>query len=298
MKFNEYYGILGKEYVDVLLETDILLFLDPNKINKVKTDMFDKETARCRVMSYFLYVNQHYKEGKKDLAFSLINCSSEINSTRLGYSKGKPFGKGASAEILDKFFSKFQKLADLDDSILRQPWLIPLFVENFGADRFSDLITNIICKELSEFTFNVCVKYGIQEQTKEFKLQGFYNIETQKWETISVRLPYDSEGKPILLVPKEMTVSEYDFTVQEYVGQVILVQKQMEHLDKRSPLVTMKWVKSRDKFVAIPPSKKKLKEVEIRREYPIKGGMKRYALDESLKQPHLLTQYINFVENR
>lgn len=296
--FNNYFQIDGQEYVNVLLETDTLLFLDPNKIKKVKTKLFNKELAESKIMAYFLNVNRLYKEGKKDLAFCLIDCSKEINATRLGYSSGKPFGKGASAEILDEVFSNIQTLGNLDASLLRQPCLIPLFVQNFGADRFSDLITNIICKELSEFTYNACKKYGIQDKTKDFKLDGFYDIDEQQWKPITVRLPYDDEGNPIILVPKEMTVSQYDFTVNEYIGKVILVQKQMEHLDKKSPLIKTKWVKSRNDFVYSPPSKKILREVEIRNKYPIKGGSKSYALEESMRQPHLLIQYIKFVENR
>ncbi|MBL1228291.1 hypothetical protein IW492_03465 [Enterococcus sp. BWB1-3] len=297
VKFNEFFNVRGNEYVDIDLATDTTVFLDPNKIKKVGAGLFKSQLAESKIMAYFLNVNNLYSIGDKSKAFSLIDCSKEINATRLGYSSGKSVGKGASPEILDEVFSKIQELGKLDSSLFSQPCLIPLFVNNFGEDRFSDLITNIICKELSEFTYEICKKYDIQK-LKKFKLNGYYDLEDQCWKSIEVMLPYDGDEKPIILVPREMTVNKYDFTVREYIGKVILVQKQMEHLDKKSPLVNVKWVKSKNDFVYSPPSKKLLRKVEIKENYPNRGGSKAYAIEESVKQPHLLIQYIRFVENR
>lgn len=298
IKFNSLFNVNGEEYENINLDSDTPLFLDPNKIKNVRTTMFDAKLADNKIMAYFLNVNKLYAAGKKSEAFALIDCSKEINATHLGYSRGNSAGKGASPEILDKVFSQIQKLGDLEESLLSKPCLIPLFVKNFGEDRFSDLITNIICKELSQFTLEICKKYNLLSQTKTFQLNGFYDLEEQKWKTIDVILPYDQNGKPIILVPKEMLVKKYDYTVQEYIGQVILVQKQMEHLKNHTPLVTIKWVKGQQKFVHYPPSKKILRQEEIKTNYPNRGGTKEYAISESLKHPHLLIQYIRLVENR
>ncbi|EMW5406251.1 hypothetical protein AAFB36_002150 [Enterococcus faecalis] len=133
---------------------------------------------------------------------------------------------------------------------------------------------------------------------KKFKLNGYYDLEDQYWKSIEMIFPYDGDGKPIILVPREMTVKKYDFTVREHIGKVILIKKQMEHMDKKSPLVNVKWVKVKNDFVYSSPSKKILRKVEIKENYPNRGGSKAYAIEGSVKQSHLLIQYIRFVENR
>lgn len=133
---------------------------------------------------------------------------------------------------------------------------------------------------------------------KKFKLNGYYDLEDQCWKSIVVVFPYDGYGKPIILVPREMAVKKYDFTDREHIGKVIFIKKQMEHMDKKSPLVNVKWVKVKNDFVYSPPSKKLLRQVEIKENYPNRDGSKAYAIEESVKQSHLLIQYIRFVKNR
>lgn len=291
-KFNNFFNISGNEYFDVDLSEDTESFIDPSKFNKVSTVLFDKNTASKKVTQYFQTVYELYETGSRQDAVAMINDVPEISATRLGYSRGTHKGKGPSFQILNRVFSLLVPLSKENPEVLNEPCMLPMFTPNFASDRFSDLITNIICSELCDFTSKICEKYGLLSDCKTYELKGYFDYESGTWAKINVKLPVDMNGQPIILIPIELSVPKYNFNVQEYISQIILPIFQQEHLERNSPLVTSKYVKKFDGMVATAPSKKTLWKEEVRSSHPQKGGSKEFALEESLKRPHLITQYI------
>lgn len=294
MYFNEHFKIKEEECLDIPLQSDIELYVDPNRISLVNSPIFDGTMAKKKIESYFLTIFDLYLQGKKSLAIDLLDAPKEINATHLGLSKGNSQGTGPSREILNRFFDKVTVDGRLKKSILSRPVLIPLFVRNFGSDRFSDLIVNIISKELADFTNSICTRHAIE--TSSSQLCTYYDIQTGKWQTLTADLPVGPDGKPILLVPNELGVNKYGFSAETYVNQIVFVYLQDEHLAKNSSLVTMKSIKG--VLTPVKPTKKLLYRVEVKEAYDVFGKVKTFALDQSLENPHLLQQYIEFVEGR
>lgn len=99
------------------------------------------------------------------------------------------------------------------------PQDIPVLIPGFAEDGLSDLLTNILHKELNEFTLNQMKKHGINSNgTSEFY---YWNSQSLKWELIN-RPSYLYMGKEILVVPKNIVRRNYLFGAGQYFERVIL----------------------------------------------------------------------------
>ncbi|WP_225744976.1 hypothetical protein [Marinilactibacillus sp. Marseille-P9653] len=293
IRFNQHFNKQDDRYLDIPLNSDVKKFVDPVKIAGINEPLFDSKKASFKVQEYFKKGFSLYAEGNKNLAISLLSEPKEINATHLGLSKGASKGNGPSEEILDGVFQKITSEEFLRNSFMARPTLIPLFVPNFGADRFSDLTVNIISKELAEFTENICKELGIPVYVTG--LCKYYDVSDGKWKQLVANLPMGPDKKPILLVPAGLVTDNYKFSIEKFVYTVIFAHLKDEHLNRRSPLVTYK--EKNGVLTPVKPTNRVLKEHEIRTKYKDRGMLKAFALDKSLEHPHLLEQYISFIED-
>ena len=123
----------------------------------------------------------------------------------------------------------------------------------------------------------------------------YFDTSDGKWKQLIANLPMGPDMKPILLVPSGILTEKYKFSAEKFVYSVIFDFLKDEHLNKMSPLITYR--EENGKLIPIKPSNKELKEHEIKRNYPNRGMFKAFALDQSLENPHLLEQYIKFIED-
>ncbi|API88394.1 hypothetical protein BKP56_03360 [Marinilactibacillus sp. 15R] len=278
---------------NLTLNADVKKFVDPVKITGLNEPLFDSKKASFKVQEYFKKGFSLYAEGNRELAISLLSEPKEINATHLGLSKGASKGNGPSEEILDGVFQKITSEEFLRNSFMARPTLIPLFVPNFGADRFSDLTVNIISKELAEFTEKVCNELDIPVYLTG--LCKYYDVSDGEWKQLIAKLPMGPDLKPILLVPAGLVTDKYKFSVEKFVNSVIFAYLKDEHLNRRSSLITYKEIDG--VLTPVKPTNKMLKEHEILMKYKERGMFKAFALDKSLEYPHLLEQYISFIED-
>lgn len=89
----------------------------------------------------------------------MLSHAGEQNATRLGYGDGDN-GKGNTAEGLMKKFSALDSLIDYIPN-MSKPEDLTIFLPNFAEDGLSDLLTNILHKQLNEFTLSQLNKFEI-----------------------------------------------------------------------------------------------------------------------------------------
>lgn len=295
--FSEIFNIESKavEFVDITLDSDNEYYIDPNKLNEVDTELFNASLALNKVRSYFEEAFTLYVSGNEKKAIDLLSNPKEINAVRFGLSEGVPKGNGTSRDLLHDFFEKITSSEILKDLFSGSYTTFPLFVPRFGPDRFSDLISNIISKELAEFTFNICKKYNIE--TKIINLCKYYDVNTKEWLTLEVSLPIDNNDNPILLVPTQLAVEKNDYSASDFVQRILLVFLQNKHMEERTPsLIRFKFSKSENKEVPIEPTKEMVREYEINEKYTSPNKEKKFALDMVESYPQLLQQYLDTKE--
>ena len=181
--------------VDVLLNTDTLLFIDPlllaaSSHAEIKNEANNAYNERFRIIIKLLAASKSiddvpWRNAKKLFQFS------EISWTCLGYGstvRGSGFGKDLVSTTLETA-SQIIALGIVDvDLFMALAW----FEEGIGPDRISDMTTNIILNSLIKYSSRV---------NSELKLPiRKVKVGTDVHELIIN--PYSND--PLILVPKDI----------------------------------------------------------------------------------------------
>ncbi|WP_449452738.1 hypothetical protein [Streptococcus suis] len=268
------------DFLNIDTTRDTKLFLDPTKLFSTKLDKIF-QNASLKVESFFQEALRLYKSKQLDDLEELFNHSQECNQTHLGHSKGASRGTGASKKMLMKFFEQVVNSDSDSQKRLMSLTAMTILSPRFAEDRSSDLLTNILKKEIIEYTLKQAKIHNIQiiEDNKSF---GYYwDDEELKWMKISSFYILGKDKKPLLLLPKQIISKKYYFSVEKFVKIIIL------------PIY-------REKFAGQlgiykngnnkPISDKYLIQKLIREAYE-SNKWKEFANDELAKNPRLIINY-------
>jgi len=165
----------------------------------------------------------------------MLNNLSEPNETRLGVSKGLPQGRGVSGKQAHDLYSSIASSKATRSGLVTELSECDLFIDNIGADKVSDITTNIIRRYLVDYTQAQCTLHNVPMPHRV--PSGFlWDQERRIWREEYVFLPRYA-GKNVLLVPKHFVRRKMCLNSQDYLNKHILEFLQAEHLDARSALV-------------------------------------------------------------
>lgn len=219
------------DFVDVPVNTDIGLYLDPALI-EAGSDSFSRWCSDG-IDSFFDTVFRACAAEDLQTLRYLLGHSEEPNESHLGSSQRRSMGRGASLHILLPVFSDLIRQGLFARGVVTDPNDICVLAPNFDQDRMSDLLTNILRNQLSEFTIDRCRKLGIP---MEGVRHGYCWEEGDgSWACRNWRCPV-VDGKPVLLVPKTFVSRSYHMGIESYIRQQLLTFLQDEHLANCSPL--------------------------------------------------------------
>lgn len=181
-----------------ILNVDTKLFIDPVILKNSGQTNFGRQ-ANASFETYFSEVitllkaskitgDSAWREAQRRLHFR------EIPGTCLGYGSADIRGSAFGPFLSGRLIATAKEIIDLgvDDPDLFK--LLPLFEDGVGPDLISDMTTNIILKDIIQFTASACNELGVI--TEQFKYKGE-----------EVRLPRNpTQSKPtsVLLVPKDI----------------------------------------------------------------------------------------------
>jgi hypothetical protein len=278
------------EFLDVVLERDTKLYVDPRAFLALRTEWADECVNLIR--DFFEEVIQVIHAGDHDRARVLLSGLREPNETRLGLSRGRPSGRGVGAVLADDLYQSLVTSEAVKSGILEHLEDTALLVEGVGVDRISDITTNIVREKLIEFTVRMAEKYGM-ELWDDVDSGALWSPETGDWENRMTRMLYPA-GSPLILVPRAVVRWKLDYDPGEYYRYAVLRFLRQYELSRgtRSPLVQV-----------IKSGKRKgehrvyLKDVEAhyRKRY---GGQKRIVVRATREFPQILSDYKTSKENR
>jgi hypothetical protein len=277
-RFAEHFG-LGKsqhdlDFVDVLLETDIPLYVDPFAF-KVGDD---DRSIICNnlVVDFFEHIVECIRGGNSHRGRSLLNNLHEPNSTRFGLSSGRPQGRGIGGDKANDLFARLNKSRAVKTGILRDLSDCELMIPGIGNDNISDITINVIRQELASYTEEQCHLWKVP--TKRVSCGPAWFPDKDDWKSIYANLPV-YKGRQVLLIPKEFARYHLAADHRQYYDQFVLEYLQQENLNSNSSLV--KVLKNGRRTV----TKKSLKE-----HHPCS---KEFLLEFSEKHPEILQEYKN-----
>ena len=234
--FSEVFS-LGKtqaelDFVDIPVDTDIPLFIDPFGISR-RADRWSEQCHRT-IISFFEQVVDSIRSGNEALGRELLGHLREPNETRLGYSYSRPQGTGIGSYQSSQLFDALKESSAVRTGFLNSLEECELLVEGIARDKISDLTTNIIRYHLIEYTRDQCILLRIP--TQQLPLSPYYSAHDNEWISDYFELPL-AGGKPILLVPRAIVRYDTAYDAPRYYSNFVLSYLQAEHINANSSLV-------------------------------------------------------------
>ncbi len=277
-RFSDHFKINKKQsqldFVDIPLDTDIRLYVDPYALHISPVDWV--RTAGDLVVTYFDLLLQALKKGDKSKAMMMLSHLHEPNETRLGQSKGLPNGKGWSDGQARQLYDALARSKAIKSGLLKDIGDLELFLPGIAEDKISDLAINVIRSELVAYTQEQCELHDVP--TEEVPAKAFWNPDEERWEATYAQLPvYKDEG--VVLVPKVAVRQRLIPDGIEYYTHYILPFLQAEHVSAKSALVTLLRNGERKVYK---------KDLKAQSKY---GYSKEFLLEFSEKHPRVFKSY-------
>lgn len=279
VKVSEYFRLHRKQptldFVDVDIESDVRMFIDPRALRLLKTE-WGKDCIAL-VQDFFATVMDAIRNDENETACRLLRTLREPNETHLGLSVAKSRGRALGDESAGNVWqalstseaAKSGLLEDLEDTVL--------LVDGISTDIISDITTNIIRQPLIRYTQLACKWYGIP-LTPDVDSGPMWDPNNQDWFSEYVELPMVPTGK-LLLVPKAIVRRRLEYDADEYYRYYILEHLQHVELDANSELVE-----------TLRSGRRRVTKKALEEKY---GRGKNVNLRETQEDPSLLTRYRN-----
>jgi hypothetical protein len=288
MRVSRYYKLRRNQptldFVDVDLDRDLPFFIDPT-ILRVTDTPFTNEC--CAVLQdYFQSVLDAIVSKDNKKALRLLGELSEPNEVRLGLSKGRPRGRGIGADYAASIWGALQFSSAVRTGVIHDVEDTLLFIEGIGADRISDLVTNVIRRQLIGYTQGCCDLYGIPLVSAV--LGPCWNPQRHEWEIQSERLPVPGNRPPILLVPRFIVRRFMSYEVDKYYSSEIIPFLRTQELQHNGELVQILQRKAPKGSKRPIPPRRVVYSDDIRAKY---GDDKAAVLRLTEENPELLERY-------
>jgi len=278
MRFSQYLnlGLTQPEldFVDIDLDGDIRLFLDPYALRA----RGDPLAVQCvgDIRLFFQRLLDALRDGDRDRARALLGSLHEPNETRFGYSAHEPRGSGVGSEIAEKIFTALTKSRAIETGFIHDISDTELLVEGIGPDRVSDLSTNIVRPRLVRYTQDQCRLHNVQ--MRRVASGPVWDVEDETWREDYVDLPVYNERERILLVPKALVRRRGELSPQEYYDHYVL--DYLKALEISNPATELG---------RLIRGKRRITKKALREKYG--PGTKESLLQFSQNHPEVLTRY-------
>lgn len=207
-KFSEHFDIIKSqkdlEFVDILVDMDIPLFISPWRISASDCDMSYEIEQTLKV--FFSKLLSFIKDKNEAKAIGLLKYLREPKEIHLGYSLEKYTGKAIGNEKAKHLYKVFSDSKASKTSLLSDICYSQLLVEGIGSDNVSDMVATICRQIFADFTTKQCILNGVK--TFNVPLEVFNPVK-QVWEVKNFDLPV-YRGDHMILVPKKfISVDKY-----------------------------------------------------------------------------------------
>lgn len=286
MKFKEKYNIKDEvEFMDIELETDSKLFVDPYLIY-ISDDEFSNNCSN-KIVNYFEQLLKLAVLNDKVNGYKVVKYLQENNEVRFGYSLGKPLGKGFGKNKGKELFDILCKSKAVRTGMISDIFDASIMLDKVGYDKISDLTINIILEDLILFTQKQCKMYNVPLESVRLR-RPIWDSKKNNWINIkTVNLPVH-DGKPIILVPNNFVRPYMVYTyVKFYSNQMMPYYEKKAIEDPSCGLV--KILKR-----GIVPAKTK-----IRKEYPcLKDNVVGFIMEHPDEYSIYKYKQLNYVQEK
>ena len=286
MRVSQVYGLSGNqgtfEFIDVDVEKDIPLFIDPAAIASIRSPWTDSCTSA--IQGFFQAVLDKIVAGDEAGGRALLSHLTEENATHLGYSS-RSRGSGVGVGLAARFYEELSTSAAVRSGFVKDLEDTALLIEGVSEDRISDVTTNIIRRQLIEFTQRAADFHGIP-LAHGVAVGPHWDAAKKLWTQDTASLPLTEHG-PLILVPKAIVRRTLFFNSHEYYRHFVLEYFRYQELNNaNSPLVYV--LKSGERRVLKSDVEKKVRAAN---DDGTRGIEKRVNVDGTKRDPTIFDDY-------
>lgn len=221
------------DFVNINPNKDFPVYLNPF-VFSARSDLFSIEASRT-IVSFFQHNLTLIKEDKVDAARANFQHLNEPNETCLGQSRHRPRGRGVGADNADDLFESILRSRAMKTGLVEHLEDTAIFIPGIRRDKVSDMTTNIIRRNLIEYTQQQCDLLNIP-LTVDVPSGFFWDMNSMSWQQEHAAMLIVN-GKRILLVPKGVVSYVKEFDPSKYHRHHALVFLQGDHLQRNTRLV-------------------------------------------------------------
>lgn len=238
MKFSKQFNLppqAALDFVDIDNKEDLPLFFDPYVFAN-EEDPFGRDCSAL-ISSFFETVLACVRKDRRAQGHDLLAHLQEPNEICLGWSSGKPRGRGVGRLQADQLYRRLAGSEAARSGLMSDLQDCELFVEGIGPDKISDITANIIRGKLIEYTQQQCALHGVSSLAT-VPIGPVWDAHNLRWNTPYVELPLIS-GSPVILVPKKTVrwTGDLSHQHQKFYRHFVLNYLKEEHLRANSALV-------------------------------------------------------------
>ncbi len=276
-KVSQAFGLQNQQpeldFVDVELREDTCLFVDPLGLSQ-RVDRWSRD-AHATLVTYFQAIVDHIRSRRDNQAQELLANLNEPNETRLGFSQGRPQGAGIGGMQADQIYDRLAASTAVRTGFINSLEDCELMIDGISHDKISDLTTNVIRKNLVDYTNTQCALHNIPVQ--QAALPPMFDPGRMTWYNEYVQLPV-YRGAPVLFVPKAIVRWKPVFDSKTYYNHFVLNFLRQEELGKaHSRLVR-----------ALKNGSRVVYKKDIKAEHPF---AKEFLFEFSRQHPNVLREF-------
>lgn len=272
------------DFVDIDLDNDMALFLDPYFLS-IRKDTWSK-SAHGTLEDYFHFVLELWENGKEKRLIQELFKFNEPKEVCLGLSKSGTQGKGLGKDESSKLFRYLMDSRAVENGVINESSDIPIFVPNIGHDKLSDLTINVIRKHLIEYTKDQMNLYDIPLTNHDSG--SYWDTKTHSWKHSDEDMLV-IDDKPVILVPKAIVCRvdnyNYFFSKNVFAQKFVFPYLKEDELRINSSLVRKR--KTGEKYVT-------KKDLKTKYEYDKKAFLQKFTIEH----PEIYDQFKNQAKDR
>jgi len=277
IRVSEYYKLEKSQpyldFVDIPIDTDIPVFLDPTAIRTLDTPWGNR--LKNLIQSFFETVLKYIRDGQHNKAQALLSSLRESNHFHLGLStgesQGRAFGPSSASLIWSALTSSKSAitglLSDLEDTAL--------LIDGIGPDMISDAVCNILREPLIEYTQQMADYYNIPLHSG-VSSGPLWDSLNRVWYSKQVSLPITDHGI-IILVPKILCRLSLTYRADKYYTHFLLPEMQHDHIQRKTSLVEL-----------LNNGSHRVTKKKLRQKF---GSNKEAIAEQTFIYPHVLKEY-------
>jgi len=227
-----------------------------------------------QIATYFQYLIDSIRTADKKTTARLLNALHEVDEVALGYSLSEPSGRGIGPKQAKEIQLAFETSQAAKSGDIRDIADCALMIPGINRDKISDITSNILKKQLIEFTQKQCQIHSIP--MKRVAVNNAFDYDKFNFISFYSELPVIN-GRAKILLPINSVRQDPQLSKDKYYRNFVIEFLKAEHEHAGDSLATV-----------LKNGKVKVRIADLKARYPLRAE---FLYEFSKKHLKILDKY-------